>query len=264
MSEICDNKPMGKKQTTFFHKSNLDIDDPNTTIHRKKVIQQKPFLQKIYMEWYSQIKSVFASIEGPLLELGSGPGFMSEIVDNLISSEVFHIPGVDLVLDGQTLPFKNSSLGGIAMTDVFHHIPSVKNFLAEASRCIKPGGILTMIEPWNTPWARFVFSNFHPEPFITDAKNWEFETSGPVSGANQALPWIVFERDREDFLRNFPDWQIHSIKPGMPLRYLLSGGVSRRNLVPHFSYPFWEKLENRLSPWMDNLAMFAQITLLHR
>ena len=255
---------MGKKQTALQQNQNLDVDDPNTTVFRKKVIQQKPFLQNIYLEWYSQIKNVFASTDGPLLELGSGPGFMGDVVDNLISSEVFFIPGVNLVLDGQHLPFKNGSLGGIAMTDVFHHIPSVKKFLAEAGRCIKPGGILTMIEPWNSPWSRFIFSNFHPEPFISDAKTWEFETSGPLSGANQALPWIVFERDREDFLKDFPDWQIQSIKPGMPLRYLLSGGISRGNLVPYFSYPFWEKLENRLSPWMNNLAMFAQITLYHR
>ena len=255
---------MGKNQLIQIFKQNLDVNDPNTTMFRKKVIHGKPFLRNIYLEWYLQIKEVFASIEGPLLELGSGPGFLGDIVENLISSEVFFIPGVNLILDGQYLPFKDSSLGGIAMTDVFHHIPSVKKFLAESGRCVKPGGILTMIEPWNTPWARFIFSNFHPEPFLAKAKNWEFESSGPVSGANQALPWIVFERDRQEFIKNFPVWEIKSIKPGMPLRYLLSGGIEHRNLVPNFSYPFWKKLENNLSPWMNNLGMFAQITLCHK
>ena len=255
---------MGKNPLTHNRSQNLDVDDPYTTILRRKVIQNKPFLRNIYQEWYSQIREVLPPIEGPLLELGSGPGFLAETIDFLISSDVIFIPGVKTILDGQYLPFKNNCLRGIVMTDVFHHIPSVKKFLAEAARCVKPGGVLSMIEPWNTPWSKFLFSNFHPEPFLTETPKWEFETSGPVSGSNQALPWIVFERDREIFKADFPQWEIRSIKLGMPLRYLLSGGIEHIKLVPDFSFSFWKKVENKLSPWMDNLALFAQITLYHR
>jgi hypothetical protein len=39
-------------------------------------------------------------------------------------------------------------------------------------------------------------------------------------GANDALPWIIFARDRLKFEQEFPDWRIETIKPIMPFRYL--------------------------------------------
>ena len=33
----------------------LDLDDPKTTVLRKRIIQEKPFLRKIYKEWYEWI-----------------------------------------------------------------------------------------------------------------------------------------------------------------------------------------------------------------
>ena len=258
---ICNNAFMGIYHLTQNLSRTLDVDDPHATVFRRKIIQEKSFLRNIYLEWYSKIKKVLPAVDGPLLELGSGPGFLADYIDNLISSEIFYIPGVKVILDGQKLPCKNNCLRGIVMTDVFHHIPSVKDFFSEAARCIKPGGVLTMIEPWNTPWAKFIYTNFHSEPFLTEVKNWDFQTSGPLSGSNQALPWIVFQRDRDIFNVTFPEWQTPIIEPFIPLRYLLSGGVSRNSLVPGFSYPFWKKFEKLLTPWMNNLAMFAQITL---
>ena len=45
----------------------------------------------------------------------------------------------------------------------------------------------------------------------------------------------------------------------MPLRYLLSGGVSMRSLMPGWSFGPWKAFERLLSPWMSYLAMFAFI-----
>jgi hypothetical protein len=39
--------------------------------------------------------------EGPVLELGSGAGFMSEYIPGLITTEVFYCPNITVVLDGQ-------------------------------------------------------------------------------------------------------------------------------------------------------------------
>jgi hypothetical protein len=86
-------------------------------------------------------------------------------------------------------------------------------------------------------------------------------TGGPLSGGNDALPWIMFQRDRTRFERNFPRWRIESIEPLMPFRYLLSGGVSMRSLVPASSFVFAKKIETILAPWINQLAMFAKIVL---
>jgi hypothetical protein len=118
-----------------------------------------------------------------------------------------------------------------------------------------------MIEPWVTPWSRWIYTRLHHEPFHPEALQWEFPAQGPLSGANGALPWIIFVRDRLQFEQEFPQWQIELIEPRMPFRYLISGGVSLRSLVPGWSFHLWRYTENALYYWINSLAMFAQIVL---
>lgn len=113
-------------------------------------------------------------------------------------------------------------------------------------------------------WSRFVYSRLHHEPFLPDAKDWEFPNSGPLSGANGALPWIVLARDRRKFEAEFPSLAIEKIRPFMPFRYLVSGGVGMRSFAPSFAYPLWLGLENSLNGLMPRLAMFAAIAIIRR
>lgn len=239
----------------------LDINDPETTSARRAIIHDKLFLRQIYDEWYSIILSDLPTEGGSVLELGSGPGFLKDHVSDLITSEVFSCPGIMLVADGCNLPFSEGSLRGIVMTDVFHHLPDVERFFAEATRCIRPGGSIVMIEPWLSAWSRLVYTRLHHEPFQPDAEQWAFPSRGPLSDANGALPWIVFERDRPLFETKFPNLQIRAIEPFMPFRYLASGGVSMRTLMPSTTFAAWRLLETALQPWMRSLAMFAAIRL---
>lgn len=239
----------------------LPIDSPGTTILRRQVIAAKPFLRQIYEEWYDGIARRIPDTPGRVLELGAGPGFLQEHVPGVIRSEIFPCPGVAVALDGCSLPFAPGSLRAIVMTDVFHHIPDARRFLLEAGTVVREGGAIVMVEPWVTPWSRFVYANFHYEPFSPAAERWEFSSSGPLSGANGALPWIVFERDRALFEREFPQWRIQEITPCMPIRYLLSGGVSLRTFMPGWTFPAWRAAEMALGPLMGRLAMFATIVL---
>ena len=148
------------------------------------------------------------------------------------------------------------------MTDVFHHLPDCARFFAEATRVIRPGGLIVMVEPWNTWWGRLIYQNLHHEPFQTAVSDWKFPAGGPLSAANGALPWIVFERDRDEFTRRFPALMIERITPLMPISYLISGGVSMRSLVPGWSYPLVRGLE-KLSGEKRN-GMFALIAIKRR
>jgi SAM-dependent methyltransferase len=242
----------------------LDIDDPRTTHLRRQIIQEKCFLRKTYEEWYQALAACLPPGDGAVLELGAGAGFMSDFIPGLVTSEVFICPNLRAVLDASRLPFAARSLRAIVMTDVLHHLPNAREFFAEATRCVRPSGVIAMIEPWVTPWSRIVYSRLHHEPFQPAALSWELPVTGPLSGANGALPWIIFARDRDKFEQEFPRWRIELIKPMMPLRYLLSGGVSLRSLVPAWSFGFWKHLENIVECWSNQIAMFSQIVLRRR
>jgi len=239
----------------------LDIDDPRTTHFRQQIIQEKLFLRRIYEEWYQALAAVVPRDEGAVLELGAGAGFMRDFIPDLITSEIFHCPNIRAVLDATRLPFVARSLRGIVMTDVLHHLPEPRIFFAEAARCIRPHGIMAMIEPWVTCWSRVVYARLHHEPFEPESSSWQLRTSGPLSGANGALPWIIFGRDRQTFEQEFPQWRIELIKPIMPFSYLLSGGVSLRALVPSWSFGLCRNIEKALDRWSNQLSMFAQIVL---
>ena len=242
----------------------MDMDDPHNTWLRRQIIAKKPFLRLIYEEWYRFLAQSVPDGPGQILEIGSGAGFLEQAIPELIKSEIFFVPGTHLVSDAQQLPFADSSLKAVLMTNVLHHVPQPRRFFAEASRCVRPGGKLVMVEPWVSPWSRFFYHYLHYEPFEPGTPTWEFPSSGPVSGANDALPWVIFERDKPQFEREFPQWEIEPIKRFMPFRYMASGGISMRSLMPVWSFGLWTALENLLHPMNRQLAMFAQIVLRRR
>jgi SAM-dependent methyltransferase len=241
--------------------ASLEINDPATTERRKRIISLKPFLKAIYDEWYAMLAAALPPGDGDVVELGSGGGYCKRFIPGLITSEVFCCSDVQLVLDAQRLPFADKSLRAIVMTNVLHHMPEVSRFFAEASRCLRSGGKILMIEPWVTSWSRFVYGHLHPEPFDPDARDWAFASSGHLSGANVAIPWIVFVRDHETFASRFPTLAIEQIRPFLPFRYLVSGGVGMRSLMPGFTHVAWAGLERTLNSQMRHLGMFAFVSV---
>ena len=170
----------------------LEVDDPRLTALRVQVIQRKPFLRRIYSEWYQLICSKIPDGAGAVLELGSGAGYFQQFAPDALRSDVFFGRNLDLVTDARRLPFRRGSLRAITMTDVFHHIPKPDAFLREAVHCLRPGGRIVMIEPWVCGWSTLIYRHLHHEPFLPETDSWDFPESGPLSGANGALPWIMF------------------------------------------------------------------------
>ncbi|MDO9264241.1 MAG: class I SAM-dependent methyltransferase [Desulfosalsimonadaceae bacterium] len=240
----------------------LDVDDPASNMIFSRIIRENGFLRRIYEQWYADLAgSLPPNVTGPVLELGSGAGFLERYVPRLITSEILAVPNVDMVMDGQRMPFADDSLRGVVMLDVLHHLPQVRLFFAEAGRCVKPGGVVAMIEPWCTVWGGLVYRYLHHEPFSPHAADWHFPVGGPLSAANSALPWIIFERDRQTFEKEFPCWEILRISRHTPFAYLLSGGLSMWPIVPERGFDACRRMEKLLGPWMQFLAMFATIVI---
>jgi len=238
-----------------------DLDDPATTLLHAKIVQKKPFLKKLYIDFYKQFRSAVPDFEKKVLvELGSGGGFIKEVIGNVITSDILELPNVDKVFSAVSMPFEETSIDAFFMFDVLHHIADPKAFFKEVLRCLKVSGKIVMIEPANTLWSRLIYKNFHHERFDTQAK-WELEESGPLSQGNGAIPWIIFSRDRKIFENEFPSLRIINMRNHTPLRYLLSGGLTLRQLVPSFTYPLIKAVEYGLSPINDWLGMFQTIEL---
>lgn len=233
------------------------LDDQETLFLHERIINKKNFLKKLYTDFYNELLNKHFP-RGSIVELGSGAGFIKKIKPQVITSDVVKGTNIDKVFSATRMPFKNSSISAFLMFDVLHHIKDPKKALNEMSRCLKKGGKIIMIEPYNSLFGRFIFQNFHHENFDPTA-GWKIQGPGRLSDANGALSWIIFVRDRKLFVDQFPNLKIVKVIPHTPLRYLLSGGLSHWWSLPSFGYEFIKLLENILKPLNNFLGMFVTI-----
>lgn len=232
------------------------LDDPRTSMQHRKIILSKSFLKKIYFSWYNNfVDEVKKNPGGKYLEIGSGGGFLKDLIPSVITSDIMSLPTVDMKFSAEKMPFQNNELDGIFMVNVLHHIPHPHMFFREAERTLKPGGKIIMVEPAYTPVSSYIYKNFHHEPFAPE-DGWEFVSSGRLSSSNQALPYMYMIRDCKKFEKEFPLLTIEKIKLHTSFLYTLSGGLSRKCLVPEWTYNFWAALEK--IPGISRLfGMFA-------
>src|SRR5256714_12550475 len=150
-----------------------DPDDPQTHVLRRRILKSKPFLRKIYHEWYAALAADVPGGDGEVLDLGSGAGFLPEFIADVVASELFLCPGIDVVLDGQRMPLADASLRAIVMTDVFHHIPNARRFLEEAGPGVPPRRLAANVEAWDNKRANLVYTPPHTQPPPPPTNNME-------------------------------------------------------------------------------------------
>jgi len=237
------------------------LDDPARADLLKRRIQGKQFLRRFYAEVYARYAGSLARCpaEGVALELGSGMGFVKERLPAIFKTDVLLYPGLDGVVDATHLPFEDGSLRFIAMLDVFHHIPDVGAFLAEAERCLRPGGRIFMVDQYPGWLSEPLYRYVHNEPYRPEALEWRFDTTGPLSGANGALAWIVFRRDLRLFQKRYPRLRLEAYRPHSPIRYWISGGLKGWTLVPGSAFPLATGLDRMIARIWPRMSSFVDI-----
>ena len=240
------------------------LDDPARIDALRRRIRGKRALEGWYRECYAKFAECVARSpgSGAVLELGSGAGFLAELMPEVVTSDLLPYAGVDRVVDASRLPFAEGELRAILMLNVLHHLADVEAFFREAQRCLVRGGRVFLVDQYLGWISTPILRHLHHEPCDPGSPGWAFASSGPLSGANGALAWIVFERDRALFERRFPQLRITTFRPHSPLRYFLAGGLKSWSLLPGAAFPLATALDEALARWSPRWCSFLDVELL--
>lgn len=228
---------------------------------RRERIERKRILRAVYHDWYRAIGDALPTRGKPVLEIGSGPGFLDTVVPGVVRSDIVYHRIQHAVLDATALPFTDNAFLGVVGVNVFHHLPDPGQFLREVTRCLAVSGRLVLIEPWVNIWSSFWIRLLHTEGFDPRA-GWKSVMAGrPLDEANNALAWIVFRRDHATFSDEFSSLRLVSISPMMPLLYLLSGGISRDGEAPVWLHHLARWFERNLPLVSRSCGMFSLVVV---
>lgn len=227
--------------------------------------QNKPVLRAIYFDYYKRI--VGECVSGQTLEIGGGSGNLKEFLPDVISTDIQEVPWLDVAADAQNLPFPDSSFDNIVMLDVLHHMERPVRFFKEASRILRPGGQIVMVEPLITPISWVFYNFFHPELVdmnVNPLADGEISIDRDPFDANQAIPTKLFAGDTSRFEAAFPNLRVKNTKPLSIFAYPLSGGFRPWSLLPCAMVPAVLKMEDALLPIFGRLMAFRLMVCVER
>lgn len=219
-----------------------------------KALARKPALRNVFIDIHRRLRALddkwFGDVKGLRVEIGSGVCPMREVYSDTLASDV--VPGahLDRVIDAQDMDFDAGSVRCIYLQNVFHHIPDPEKFFESAMKVLAPGGGIIILDPHSGALASLVYPRlFNTEGYDKTQETWQTPMGDAMVGANQALSYVVLERDRKLFNEKFPELIIeaHGVDPSY-IRYIATGGLNFHQLLPNFVFPALKIFETALSP----------------
>lgn len=248
----------------------VDIDSPDRVIRHLAVLDAKPMTREVFEDFYRLALDLdrrhFGNVEGLRVELGAGVSRLKKLAADVVVTDVVPAPHIDRTLNAIDMDLPDNSVRCLIGINCFHHFPDVRAFFRETLRVAKPGGGAILIEPHFGPLAGFIYKRlFTSETFDVATPSWNQGDVGPMQGANQALSHVVFERDRAVFQNEFPELEIiETTIFNNYIRYLVSGGLNFRQLLPDAAIPLLKAMEAALAPAAPVLALHRAVVLRKR
>ena len=240
--------------------------DQRQVIHRAQW-EKKKAVRLLYRDFHRQLLE--SCPEGRVLDIGGGTAHIKEFRPDIVSTDILLFPGIDVVADAHRLPFRNEFFAGVVMLDVLHHLERPIEFLKEASRVLKPGGRLAMIEPAMTTLARRFYDRFHEEPVDMNADPFAPVAINPGRDpfdANQAIPSLLFATApaRRRVELTIPSLRVRSVEWQSLFAYPMSGGFQKWSLIPAALVGPMLALEKRMPGPVRELLAFRMMVVLER
>lgn len=246
----------------------IDINSSELIDCHRQILFNKKILRQVFTEFFELCMALdqkHLKGQGLQVEIGAGSSFFKDIYPSVISTNIKPASHIDMVVDAMEMPFGENSVRSFYCINCFHHFPDPNQFFMELNRVLEPGGGCIIIEPYYGPLAEEFYSRvFTTEHFNKRQRHWrqggdEFNI---MTGANQALSYIVFERDYQKFKDLHPGLEVvqRQILDNY-LRYFLSGGLNFRQLVPDFLLPLIKGIEGLLKPFHKYLALHYALVI---
>lgn len=249
--------------------ADVDVDTEDRLAVHQSVLAKKMLLQEVFTEFhhlFHQLDEHYFTADGLRIELGAGVAPVRETYPGVLATDIVAHPGLDQALDAQNMAIDNGAVRSLYGQNCFHHFPEPRRFFTEAVRVLAPGGGIILIEPYHGPLAASLYKKlFASEGFDKNYPDWEVPVSGPMNGANQALSYIVFDRDRKVFEEDFASLEIvHQETCKNHFKYLLSGGLNFRQLVPDWGISSARAFQWLMTPFNRWLALHHVIVIRKR
>ena len=239
---------------------NIDIDCDDRIHLHSSILLSKPMLKKVFTEFhqiFNRLDRQFFVGNGMRVEIGAGVAPIRNSYKDVLATDVVNSSGLDHVLNAENMDIKDNSVRVLFGQNCFHHFSNPKLFFEEVDRVVEPGGGVILLEPYYGPFASFLFGRMFPtEGYDKNFPLWETPEAGPMNGANQALSYIIFNRDKREFERLFPRLRIvHQEVCNNYLMYLFSGGLNFRQLWPNRANSVLVLVQKILNPFSCWLAL---------
>ncbi|WP_158904617.1 bifunctional 2-polyprenyl-6-hydroxyphenol methylase/3-demethylubiquinol 3-O-methyltransferase UbiG [Burkholderia sp. L27(2015)] len=244
--------------------------DLDQTLANRERLQNNRNLMFWYRELYRDLFRTVPDIaQKRVLEIGSGTSPLKMFLPNVITTDVLTLEHLDLVFDCHNIAdlaeIPDHSIDVITLTNVLHHLRDPIHFLHGASRKLRKGGDIFIVEPYFSVLSYSLFKFLHHEPVNFDISRPVLDTvDGPLSSSNQAIPYMIFF-SRPNWLKELADnYELEETRFGFftSLAYMVTGGISRIFPVPHCIYRPYLMLDRSLARMLPKLfASFFSVRL---
>ncbi len=235
----------------------------------REVWRTKTILKRLYTEQFYQRLLTNRASGKRTLEIGSGPGFFEGIDPSVWRTDLLPSPWVHAAVDAHHLPVRSGCLDNVLGLDVLHHFERPISVLAEVTRVLRSGGRLILIEPWITPFSRFVYTYLHQEGCDMNLTPWldsgtGFSVDKQAFDGNATIPYLLLTKGQERLQQAVPDLKLIHLERFSLFTYLLSLGFKKGNLLPEALYSPVYQFEKATQPLWQNIAALRALLIWER